>query len=276
MLARTLLSLALLLAPTTAALAGPNAGEEIDAFIERSGMRRQLADVGDQLASQILAGASLDESTRTLLAEAARREFALKKLIPDIRAGLLAKFDPVQTPAVNEWLEGDLGARVTAAEEAASSGDIQGRLQEYSQQLEANPPRPERVALVQQLDRAAGVTETNVEMALAIARASALAFNAASTTPHPESEIRDLIEQGARPQLEKAIPPVVLLSTLMTYEPISDADLEAYAAFAHSAPGRWYVTSARDAVVAAVERATERMAAEAAAKRAATPAQTEV
>ncbi|HEU4427205.1 MAG TPA: hypothetical protein VFT98_00490 [Myxococcota bacterium] len=260
MFARALLSFALLLAGAGSALAEKNAAAEIDAFMELSGINRQLADNGAQLARQIeTSPVPLDARTRKQLAAAARREFATSKLLADIREVLIAKHDQKQTAALNKWLRAELGARLTALEAAASASDFDAKLEAFAAKLKQTPPSPERVSVIRRVEAANRTTETAIDVALAVGRALAVGLNAASAAPAPLATIEGAV--GAqREQLEAAMPHVVLVSLLMTYESASDEDLAAYAALLESEPGVWYVSATRAALTAAFERATQRMA----------------
>jgi hypothetical protein len=259
MLARALLSFVLLLASAGPALAGANAAEEIDAFMELSGINRQLADNGEQLARQVEGSpAPLDARTRKQLAAAARREFATDKLLADIREVLIGKHDRKRTAELNDWLRDDLGARLTALEAAASGGDFDAKLSAFAAKLKETPPAAERLAVLRRVEAANRTTETAIDVALAVGRALAVGLNAASASPAPPGTIEEAVS-AQREQLETAMPHVVLVSLLMTYESASNEDLAAYAALLESDPGVWYVSATRAALTAAFERATQRM-----------------
>jgi len=82
--------------------------------------------------------------------------FAADQLCGTLARQLAGQFTAMQLQQVESLLESPLAKQFTAAERAV--GDDEAGLASYREQLASRPPRAERLALVQRLDRAAQTT----------------------------------------------------------------------------------------------------------------------
>ncbi len=264
--ARCVLAVGCWLGFSVASSAESDRAGTVAALMKLSGIERQILPLAEQLVDQLLAGQARESmpGLNVLLATAARREFAADKLLAEIRERLLQDVDEEKAAVVIDWLKGAIGTRITALEEVASHESSAAALETYAMGLEANPPRPERVALLQRLDTSMEISAFTTEVVLATARASALAFNAAGKTPRPEGDVRDAVERQ-REQLAPALAAFTRVALLKSYHDASDADLLAYTEFLETAEGRWYNRVMSGALLASYENATRRMADAAAA-----------
>lgn len=243
----------------------------VDEVLRVSGATRQFEPLAEQLARQLLAQEhEAAPGLNRLLADAARREFAAAKLLADIRSQMLAELDEAKARLALAWLGTEVGQRIVAAEgEAAKQGGLEAT-QAFAKTLQESPPSAQRTALTQRISAATNASETNLDVVIAMARASALALNAASKTPVLESDVIAAVERQ-RTQLRAPIANLVTVEMLRTYRTTTDDDLTRYAEFLETAHGRWYARAGSRATLVAVEKATRRMVAAAAARLQPTP-----
>lgn len=141
-----LLLLALLLS-TPFAHANPPKADAFAPLFELAGIRLLC----EQSAPLVQRG--LTDKQQAQLAKA----FAADSLCLDLAKGLTGKLDQAQVQQAKQLLESPLAQEFTAAERSVGAGGAEG-LAAYRKQLDARPPRGERLALVRRLDSAAHTT----------------------------------------------------------------------------------------------------------------------
>jgi hypothetical protein len=258
-----LTSALLALALATPALAAPAAGPAASPMREifaLSGLDAQLRSLPEVLDQSVGAQcAQLPEAHANAVRRAATREFATPALRDGVLRRLEAAYHARHASAALEWLRSPLGRRITQLEIAAGSAEGMRRMAAFAESARVSPPPAARVELVDRLDRAIDATRIATDLALASTEAAAVAANAAlpAAQRRPEAELRRLVSQqeGALRAQSAAL---IRLSFLYTYQPLGDAELGAYLAFAQSESGRWYHAVTSRAVIAAMRDASGR------------------
>ncbi|MGH7166152.1 MAG: hypothetical protein ACREIS_11575 [Nitrospiraceae bacterium] len=142
---------------------------------------------------------------------------------------------------VLEWLQTELGKKITGLEEAASTPQGVQQAQVFAKQLQAAPPVPKRVDLVRRLNIAADTTELNLNIAQSTAIAVATAMDAVEPRDRRLGPDRVRIQvERQRPQMRQAYDQMGIVQSLYMYQPLSDGELERYVDFAESQLGREY------------------------------------
>ena len=100
------------------------------------------------------------------------------------------------------------------------------------------PPRPERLNLIGELDRATKATATSVEIFINsnLAVATAVTLSLPQENPVPLSEIRKKFE-ASRAAIENALREQTRISLLYTYRSLSDSEIREVINFADSPAG---------------------------------------
>jgi len=233
------------------ASAGVRAGTDAGELYRLSGLAGQNQGNHAQLATMLgeAAEGSFDPDA-ALIVRAVTAHFAPAALRAEAVRLIEAAWDSAAAQRAAQWLESELGRRVTALEERSTSTEALAGLAAFIERLEAQPPPEERVALVRRLLAAYGGIEFVVEANLA----TSLAFFAGLNELMPDAE-RDTLEDirafveagrsGMRASMQQRIVPVYLY----TYAPLTNAELAAYVDFLESPAGRWYVDATSAAYV---------------------------
>lgn len=149
-----------------------------------------------------------------------------------------------------DWLNGDLGKRITRLEEYSSTSEGMVGIQQYAVGLRTRPPSESRVAAIRRLNKAYGGTDFLVDATLAISLAVAVGKNA--VRPEEDQlevpELRKVVEAD-RDYLRAQMDDLILIYHLFTYSGLVDEEIVAYAEFLESDAGSWYVNTLSDAYI---------------------------
>jgi hypothetical protein len=226
-----------------------------------SGLETQLGSL-DMLVEESLAQSL--QSIPTEQAERVKRAVLTELSAPQLQQQVASRLEKVHHPqhaaAALRWLRSPQGRRITQLEIEASTPESVRALEAYAQQLRAEPPREVRLGLARELDRAIGATQFAVEVSLASARAAMSAMS--GVLPAERRLDAGQIEAAIGAQREamrEGLAQASLLSTLHTYRDLTDAELEAYLAFAKSDTGRWYHGAVKQALLEALTDVAGRM-----------------
>jgi hypothetical protein len=220
----------------------------LDELMKKSGMTAQLAQiepmmqVGVEQARSTTGGMSDADFQKLKLAVSVA--YAPERLRLATRKQLAVALTPDDTKQVLAWLSTKLGTRITQLEETANADPVkaQERLAGGSKFVDALPPP--RKTRIERFERAVEAVQTNlnviVDTNIGIARGIALAMPGDAPAIDIDAVVAQIESQ--RPMLENTLRPQVIASLAMTYQPLSDADLDAYIEFLESPVGRKYVT----------------------------------
>ncbi|HSE60122.1 MAG TPA: hypothetical protein VLA99_15590 [Nitrospiraceae bacterium] len=165
------------------------------------------------------------------------------------------------------WLQSDLGRKISALEErgwTASAKQIEpvvAQLEKIDlEKLEKDAPQTVRLKLIRRLDHSTNATETLVDLSEASAFGAATVLDAARPVDQRLGidRVRVQIDQD-RPKLRMQSQRITTATFLLTYETLTDAELERYVEFLESDPGREYLATAHDALKDALYEASETM-----------------
>jgi len=214
---------------------------DVDELLDLSPLRAQLEALAGGIPAQLReAHGELDAHDRGVVDRVAARHFDSGILFARVRLALGRNVDPARLDATLAWYRSPLGRRITRHEVAAFPT---GRAEMVS-------PSDERVALVQQLDERRGVSETALDVAMALMRS--LARVAEPLRPAHLRHSRDQLESQltlARIQGFTPIRIACLQDMLLAYAELTDAELTAYLGFLESPAGQWYTGAMNEAVV---------------------------
>lgn len=223
---------------------GPASDDRIAEIMELSGINTQIGNhqeaakaSAEQQREAVAAqgGPRLSPEMEAFITEQFVQLFEPKALLEDIHASLTESIDDTTAQAVLTWLKSPLGARIVETEVAASGAEAVHEMNANASALMANTANVERVG---RLEQALNLGDFTTRMSLNIQLAAGLSILA--TQPgFDQSALAQLVNETEkmRPVIEQSVMPQLMLSLLHTYEPLSDADFEAYLAFVESPPG---------------------------------------
>jgi len=229
--------------------AAANTPDPAAELLRLSGVESQMQTVRPQILEGLegaefsLAPDDLDRLQRVI-----NKQFADEALREQSLGILRERWDEAHSRQALDWLTGELGRRITALEEYASSPQGVEEMQGFAAELQAAPPRPGRVQLLDRLNRAFDGTRLAVDTTLAMALAVAVAANAVNPVEEQVDSptLRKRIEAG-RGLMTRQMQQVLVIYYLFTYHDLEDEEITAYAEFLESRAGDWYV----DALTAA-------------------------
>jgi hypothetical protein len=157
------------------------------------------------------------------------------------------------------WLKSDLGKKITALEEAASTPQGYQAIQDFAQQLQRNPPEQKRLTLAQAMDEATHATEIAVNVIEAGELGIALGLDSLRS-PDEQLGMEKLMEEIAqdRPNLTAGLRDLNIVGFLYTYKTLSEEELQRYLDFLKSEVGVKY----QEATTAGLKEALFEAAAE--------------
>ncbi len=213
----------------------------VDELLELSPLRAQLEALAGGIRAQLReAHGELDAHDRAVVDQIAGRHFDSGILFARVRLALGRNVDPARLDATLAWHRSPLGRRITRREIVAFPA---GRAVVVS-------PSDERVALVQQLDERRGVSETALDVTMALMRS--LARVAEPLRPAHLRHTRNQLEsQLTLARIQGFVPIKIgcLQDMLLAYAELTDAELAAYLGFLESPAGQWYTGAMNEAVV---------------------------
>lgn len=225
----------------------------------RSGLSVQLRGFTDQLGDSIRQNAgNLDASVVANLVDAANQAFRPDALQLDITARVAKKLTVGDMKAALTWLETDAGGRVTRAEEASVSLDME-RMSAYAEGLKTKPLPAKREKLISELMSVTGAARN----AAAVAETMALGVALGMDSLQPRE--RRVGEATLRARVREAMPPEKMQALFGQQLPVtfayifrdtSDADLAAYAGFLKGVAGKRYQEAINAALLEGLARAS--------------------
>lgn len=237
---------------------------DVDEYIKVSGMTAQLSQTpqsviagldeavarnGTQVNAELLAG------LRASISEV----YAADRVIAAIRAQLLKTADPAALRKTLDFYKTPLALKVTELEIAVSTVEAMTEIQRYAGTLQQNPPAPERLKLVGELDRVIRASESGLDLMTGTARG----MMSATRRILPKDKQLDAKQMAkmladVRARNRPGMQQMTLVSFLYTYRSLTDSELSQYIAFWSSPAGK--VTGAKTS--GAINAAFDKLAVE--------------
>lgn len=227
-------------------LAGDRNGEQlVQALMDKSGLTKQIEQMPQlmqaELARSQQEAGDLDEEDFNKIRALARSAFDAKAIQASVRTYVKSHLSEDETRAALGWLESPLGSKITRLEEEASTAEAYRDMQSMGPKLLEDNKDTSRLVKMEKLDKAIGATESSVNTALNIQLALIMAMTAAMDTDARPSydDIRGLVHKN-KAQIQAAMKRMVQMHFLYAYRDLTDYELDRYAGFAESKPGRRY------------------------------------
>jgi hypothetical protein len=235
-----------------------------DEVLELSGVKPQLVTVPAKLGPEFRPRRNaLNAEDTASFEQIVARNFAADRLYAQIRTEFRRRAEARKLAEAAEWLRSPLGRKITALEIAAGLEPEAGqRMLAFAPGGRSGPP-PARVAMMERIDWAAGVTDGALESVLAVARAVAMAVNRA--LPPDERQTSDQLErqiQQLRSQTRARLAQATTMFMLYEYRSLEDEELQQYADFLASDAGRWYSATMSKAMIRTVALTAQKTAQE--------------
>lgn len=207
--------------------------DNLDRLFLLSGITKQVGEFPGMVKAGVMQGvqqgASIPENEISLILESVDKTILPSVILSEVQHSLEKSLSNDDIEKLLEWYESDLGKRITAAEEKASTPESYQQMMNSAQQLLANT---KRLDLAARLDELLGATD----MAIEIQEFSGVAVYSAIMTamaPDQELNLASYKSQMAamEPQIRANIQQLVSVSFVYSYQEIDDDSLAKYEAF---------------------------------------------
>jgi hypothetical protein len=180
----------------------------------------------------------LSAQTFQEIMDAAASAYESQKLMHIMLRSFAGKMDDAEIRSVIRWLDSPIGVKCTDLEKQSLTAEAFRELSRFAQEIPKKPPRPERLKLIGELDRATRATATSVEIFINsnLAIATAVALSLPPESSMLLSEFKKKLEAG-RADIENALQEQTRLSLLYTYRSLSDSEIQEYIKMASSPAG---------------------------------------
>ena len=248
MINRSIVSVVLLFI-SSSIFAASNANEGLaDQVLAKAGLYEMIASFPEQMNAQAAQQSPFStnpETTQKAInvlvssfdehqAKAYMLEYALKNTTSD------------ELKQMHDWLSSALGARFIASEIETASVEGQSNLMRYAADLNSNPPSQQRIALIQEFEQKAMLTENVMDMMKTMMIGMANGINSVA----PESERLSAEEAEAKmtevignmiPLMEKMMWQQMLLIAHYSYRDYSEGEIREYISFLQGDVGQKYI-----------------------------------
>jgi len=238
--------------------------QALDTLLQRAGLRAQLDSLTAGIRAQFMrAHRNRSDQDRLAIDRIVAKRFSSEILYKKIRAEFQRDLDPGRLQKALAWYDSPLGRRITEQELTALAATSDA---EAVADLERNRPSARRIDLIERLDIGGGVSETTVDVTIAIVRSLTVAFQPG--LPAVADLSREQLDRHiarARSRTLQEMRRLCLVSMLLAYRGLSDDELDQYVQFAESDGGGWYMTVMNSTLLAAIDVAADATASELAA-----------
>lgn len=218
----------------------------LDRLLILSGITKQVGEFPGLVKTGIMQGVqqggTIPEDEVSLMLSSADKTILPSVVLDEIRMSLEKSLSGDDIETLLEWYESDIGQRITAAEEKASTPAAYQRMINSAQQLLANT---DRVKVAKRLDELLGATDITMKMQ----KYSGIAvYSAIMTAMAPDQELNlDAYESQmaeVEPQMRENIRQLVIISFVYSYQDIDDDNLSIYEDFLNRSLTRKFNDSA--------------------------------
>lgn len=170
--------------------------------------------------------------------DAAASAYESQKLMNIMLRSFAGKMDDAEIRSVIQWLDSPTGVKCTDLEKQSLTAEAFQELPRFAEEIRKKPPRPERLNLIGELDRATRATATSVEIFINsnLAVATAVTLSLPQESSMLLSEFKKKLEAG-KAAIEKTLQEQTRVSLLYTYRSLSDSELKEYIDVADSPAG---------------------------------------
>jgi len=233
-------------------------------LMQRSGLDDQIV----QIPAQFQAGLTEAQAQQPQLSTEESSQltgmmvaaFDARSLHADTERYIKAQMSDADIKQVLEWLDSPLGKKITALESAAATPEGMTAMQG---QMESLLRRSDRVALTEEFDKAARVTDATINLInnMQVALTAAMMAQLPKEQQLPIEALQQIVQENEA-NMRAMMEPQIQASLLYTYQSLSDEELERYIAFANSEAGQRYHAVSIDALGFALINASKRFAVE--------------
>ena len=217
-------------------------GATIDELLRLSGIEEMLVRIADPatLGKALRDSGGKESPQLDQLAAVLQGALRPERFLEAVRQKLRKDYSQERLDDVLAFCRSDLARKTSALEVRAVSPESAQGFRQYLDQMQREPPPPERLALVRRLDSVTDTWDLQMEIATGVLRAVA---ETQDPNLPPEKKLTDAkltqltaALRGMRPELKN----LTYARMLHIYEPLPAVELERYVRFWETPNGRWY------------------------------------
>jgi len=229
----------------------------IDRVLEVTGATKQIEQIEPMVESQLVFVLMMAPDKAATIKKSIRRAFDSKRMQKFFVDALRTHFKRAALESVMSWYGSALAQRITQAEIDSGTPEAMKEFEVFQGRMASNPPSKERLNLAKELDHAAGLSETRLEMAVSIMRGMLKSIgpimpqDRRMTEPDLQAMIATL--KSSEASIRKSTETMILF----TYRETSRADLREYINFYESPDGAWFQKRISRAMIEALGHSME-------------------
>ncbi len=230
----------------------------VEALMEKSGINEVIDNFQELMAESVSEAAAQDKGNENLavVEKLMVESFQPALMKADFREYLGLALSEKEISNILTWLNTDLGQRIVAMESEASSSEGQQKMMAQAAELMKNS---KRVAMAEEYIK---VTHTEEQMKIIMGNMQAgMMFGMSASMPEDKrmsfDQITKLVDSQLDPAMEQ-MKPVFLLSTIFSYQSLTDEELQQYIDFYKTENGQKYNATTMAAFDLAMSKAGRR------------------
>ncbi len=234
----------------------------INAIIEETGFDKLLEHIPD-FAQSILKQSSgaLEPKVNSSMSLAFQQAFSSSRVRADVYKVINSHFNDKSADAYLTHLQSPLARKISELEGSTNDPENRDIFATFVQSLETTPASPERLALIERLDKATRITDFGVDMQAAFFKAVFTAVNPVLDDDMRvgSSEMETMVNE-VRQSFSEAYKKSTQTSYLFSFRNLSDQELEQYIELCESSDYRWGIQLLGNAMISALNQAADRAA----------------
>lgn len=200
-----------------------------------------------------------DAGINTFVKKNSEKYFIAGDMLKSVAKYLQEKYNETYAGNYLKWLDGKIGKKVTKMELAASTPAAAAGIMSYMLKMDENPPKENRVAMVQKLIKSLDIVEHTKQQAgdTFAKMANGINKNLPANRKVPEDELKKIkivFQESLVMQIENYLVPTYLY----TYKDLADDELQKYVDELASGEGSWFHKNLSEAHSSAVESGAEK------------------
>ncbi len=188
-------------------------------------------------------GKDKDPKIYALLGKTIIESFSAETIYQEVLNKIKENFDEKNLKTMLEFFKSPLAKKMVNLEIESGGPERSQNLSDFAMKLQSNPPAQERLALIKRLADAANSSDFSIEVTTQLGLAMMRGINATDLVPSEKKLKLDDIqryENEMRSKLKGPLENSSLISSLYTYQSVSDEEIKQYAAFYESETGQWF------------------------------------
>lgn len=231
----------------------------IQKLLQLSGLKEQIA----QMPALVQMGAAqgmltVDAKVREGLLKELAAAYDANRLLDNVTSYIDRHVDEAKLKSLLAWYEASLGLKIAKLESEASRPEAMPKVQEYIQKMATNPPSPELLKILKELDEVARATDFAIEGAVAASWGVAKAMQAVLPEEKriPIGQLESVLQQQ-REQTRPALQQQVLGTAWFSYRDLTLDELKKYVEFYRTDSGKWWAKLISSALLDAMAKAAD-------------------